>query len=63
MVVEPMRFPAPLTLTEAQDALEQLGPRYLYFVDAADRRPKVLYLRHDGDLGLMEPEHELGEPL
>ena len=63
MVVEPMRFPDPLTLDEAQDALEQLGERYLYFVDAADGRPKVLYLRHDGDLGLMEPEHELAEPL
>jgi ribosome-associated translation inhibitor RaiA len=58
IVVEPMRFPDPLTIEEAQDALEQLGERYLYFADAADRRPKVLYLRHDGDLGLIEPEHE-----
>jgi ribosome-associated translation inhibitor RaiA len=63
MVVEPMPFADPLTLEEAQDALEQLGERYLYFVDAADRRPKVLYLRHDGDLGLMEPEREPAEPL
>jgi hypothetical protein len=63
MVVEPMRFPGPLTLEEAQDALEQLG-EHLYFVDAADGRPKVLYLRHDGDLGLMEPEREpVVEPL
>ena len=63
MVVEPMRFPDPLTLEEAQDALGRLGERYLYFVDAADGRPKVLYLRHDGDFGLMEPEHEPAEPL
>jgi hypothetical protein len=28
-------------------------------VDAADGRAKVLYLRHDGDLGLMEPVREL----
>jgi ribosome-associated translation inhibitor RaiA len=64
MVVEPMRFSDPLTLDEAQDALEQLGERYLYFVDAADERPKVLYLRHDGDLGLIEPEHEVAvDPL
>jgi ribosome-associated translation inhibitor RaiA len=59
MVAEPMRFPDPLTLEEAQDALERLGERHLYFVDAADERPKVLYLRHDGDLGLIEPEHRL----
>ncbi len=62
MVVEPMRFSDPLALEEAQELLEQLGARYLYFVDAADGRPKVLYLRHDGDLGLMEPEREAAEP-
>jgi hypothetical protein len=34
-----MRFPDPLTLEEAQGALDQLGERHLYFVDAADGRP------------------------
>jgi hypothetical protein len=27
----------------------------LYFIDAGDRRGKVLYLRFDGDYGLVEP--------
>ena len=30
--------------------------RFVYFIDAADGRGKVLYLRHDGDYGLMEPD-------
>jgi hypothetical protein len=27
----------------------------VYFVDAADAHPKVLYLRHDGHYGIVEP--------
>jgi hypothetical protein len=33
-----------------------LNHRFLYFIDAGDGRGKVLYLRHDGDYGLVEPE-------
>jgi hypothetical protein len=33
----------------------QRNHRFLYFIDAADGRGKVLYLRHDGDYGLVEP--------
>jgi len=29
--------------------------RFLYFIDAADERGKVLDVRHDGDYGLVEP--------
>jgi hypothetical protein len=36
--------------------LEASDRRFRYFVDAAGGRPKVLYLRHDGDCGLVEPE-------
>jgi hypothetical protein len=35
--------------------MDVLNHRFLYFVDAADGRGKVLYLRHDGDYGLVEP--------
>jgi hypothetical protein len=33
-----------------------LNHRFLYFIDTADRRGKVIYLRHDGVYGLVEPE-------
>jgi hypothetical protein len=36
--------------------LEASDRRFRYLVDAAGGRPKVLYLRHDGDCGLVEPE-------
>jgi uncharacterized protein (DUF2267 family)/ribosome-associated translation inhibitor RaiA len=53
--VEPSPHDSPLTLDEAQAELAASRERFLYFVDAADERPKVLYLRHDGDYGLIEP--------
>jgi uncharacterized protein (DUF2267 family)/ribosome-associated translation inhibitor RaiA len=54
-VVEAIRRQEPLTLDEAQADLAARGERFEYFVDADDGRPKVLYLRHDGDYGLVEP--------
>jgi ribosome-associated translation inhibitor RaiA len=33
-----------------------LNHRSVYFTDANDGRGRVLYLRHDGDYGLVEPE-------
>jgi hypothetical protein len=35
--------------------MDVLNHRFLYFIDTADGRGKVLYLRHDGDYGLVEP--------
>jgi hypothetical protein len=55
LVVEPSPYSEPLTLDEARAELEAGDRRFVYFVDAADARPKVLYLRHDGDYGLVEP--------
>jgi uncharacterized protein (DUF2267 family)/ribosome-associated translation inhibitor RaiA len=55
VVVEPSPYNRFLTLDEARAELEASGRRFLYFVDAEDGRPKVLYLRHDGDYGLVEP--------
>jgi putative sigma-54 modulation protein len=56
VVPEPSRYSRPLTLDEARTEMNYLNHRFLYFIDAADMRGKVLYLRHDGDYGLVEPE-------
>jgi ribosome-associated translation inhibitor RaiA len=55
VVPEPSRYPEPIPLSKARDEMDVLEHRFLYFVDAADGRGKVLYLRHDGDYGLVEP--------
>jgi hypothetical protein len=36
--------------------MDWLNHRFLYFIDSGDGRGKVIYLRHDGDYGLVEPE-------
>jgi ribosome-associated translation inhibitor RaiA len=55
VVPEPNRYSGPLTLTQAREEMDVLNHRFLYFIDAEDGRGKVLYLRHDGDYGLVEP--------
>jgi ribosome-associated translation inhibitor RaiA len=55
VVAEPSRYSGPLTLDAARAEMDVLNHRFLYFIDAADGRGKVLYLRHDGDYGLVEP--------
>jgi hypothetical protein len=35
--------------------MDVLNHRFLHFIDAADGRGTVLYLRHDGDYGLVKP--------
>jgi hypothetical protein len=56
VVAEPNRYSDPLTLDQARAEEDIVNHRFLYFIDAADGRGKVLYLRHDGDYGLVEPE-------
>jgi ribosome-associated translation inhibitor RaiA len=56
VVPEPSRYSEPLTLEKGRTEMDMLGHRFLYFIDAEDGRGKVLYLRHDGDYGLVEPE-------
>jgi hypothetical protein len=53
---EPSRYPTPIKLEDARADMDELDQRFLYFVDPDDGRGKVLYLRHDGDYGLVEPE-------
>jgi putative sigma-54 modulation protein len=50
-----MRNPQPMTVDQARAQLDPRNERFLYFIDAEDGRGKVLYLRHDGDYGLVEP--------
>jgi ribosome-associated translation inhibitor RaiA len=56
VVAEPSRYSSPLTLDTARAEMDLLNHRFLYFVDAEDGRGKVLYLRHDGDYGLVLPD-------
>jgi ribosome-associated translation inhibitor RaiA len=53
---EPNRYAGPLTVDDARNEMDILNHRFVYFIDAADNRGKVIYLRHDGDYGLVEPE-------
>ncbi|MDX6570349.1 MAG: hypothetical protein QOH15_2927 [Gaiellales bacterium] len=55
VVPKPSRYPAPIFLSAARTEMDFLDHRFLYFIDAADGRGKVIYLRHDGDYGLVEP--------
>jgi hypothetical protein len=54
VVPEPSRYSEPLPFEEARTEMDVLNHRFLYFIDAADGRGKVIYLRHDGDYGLVE---------
>jgi ribosome-associated translation inhibitor RaiA len=54
-VSEPTRYSEPLTVDRARAEMDMVNHRFLYFVDGDDGRGKVLYLRHDGDYGLVEP--------
>ncbi len=54
VVPEPGRYPEPVALTAARSELDVLNQRFLYFIDVDGGRGKVLYLRHDGDYGLVE---------
>jgi ribosome-associated translation inhibitor RaiA len=53
---EPSRYRTPIKLDDARADMDELDQRFLFFVDLDDGRGKVLYLRHDGDYGLVEPE-------
>jgi putative sigma-54 modulation protein len=55
VVTRPSRYSEPLTLAQARGEMDILDHRFLYFTDADDDRGKVIYLRFDGDYGLVEP--------
>jgi hypothetical protein len=55
VVPKPSRYPEPISLSAARTEMDFLDHRFLYFIDATHGRGKVIYLRHDGDYGLVEP--------
>lgn len=60
VVARPSWFSEPLAFATARQEMDLLNERsvstrFLYFVDVAERRGKVIYLRLDGDYGLVEP--------
>lgn len=62
IVPQPDRHGHPISLARARDEMDVLNHRFLYFIDAADGRGKVLYLRHDGDYGLVVPPPVVAAP-
>jgi ribosome-associated translation inhibitor RaiA len=60
VVARPSWFSDPLPFATARAEMDLLNERavnhrFLYFVDVDDGRGKVIYLRLDGDYGLVEP--------
>jgi putative sigma-54 modulation protein len=46
----------PMTVNEAIEEMELLGHTFYVFLEAKSNTVQVLYLRNDGDLGLIDPE-------
>ena len=46
----------PMDLAEAMEEFEMLGHTFYVYLDKASMQIKVLYLRDDGNLGLIDPE-------
>lgn len=44
-----------MTVEEAKEEMELLGHSFYIFLEAKTNKIQVLYLRNDGDLGLIEP--------
>ena len=56
-IVRTKSFPVrPMSVEDAILQMELLGHSFFVFVNVETDRTNVLYLRKDGDLGLMEPE-------
>lgn len=56
-VVRHKTFPVrPMSVEDAIIEMEMLGHSFFAFVNVDTERTNILYLRKDGDLGLLEPE-------
>ena len=62
VIAKPSRYPEPVSLERVRGELDVLGAGFIFFVDERDRRGKVLYVRQDGDYGLVEPPPVLPAP-
>lgn len=57
-VVKTKRFPVkPLTVDEAIMQMELVSHDFYVFVNSDTNKVNVVYRRHDGDYGLLEPEY------
>jgi ribosome-associated translation inhibitor RaiA len=54
-VCEANRLSGPIKLEAAVAEMNALSHRFLFFVNAESARGNVIYLRYDGDYGLIEP--------
>jgi len=55
-IVKTKRFAIePMFEEDAAARMEELGHRFFVYVDAESERVHILYVRDDGDLGLIEP--------
>jgi ribosomal subunit interface protein len=52
---EESRMSGPSDLEDAVAEMNELDHRFMYFVNAETDRGNVLYMRYDGDYGLIEP--------
>jgi ribosome-associated translation inhibitor RaiA len=55
VIPQPSRYSEPISLAAARSEMDVVNHRFLYFIDLDDGRGTVLYLRYDGDYGLVEP--------
>ncbi len=56
-IVRRKQFPVrPMSVEDAAIQMELLGHSFFAFVNVETERTNILYLRKDGDLGLLEPE-------
>jgi putative sigma-54 modulation protein len=57
-IVRQKTFPVrPMSIDDAMLQMDLLGHSFFVFVNIDTNRTNVLYLRKDGDLGLLEPEN------
>jgi ribosomal subunit interface protein len=56
IVREDSRGPEPRHLDDVVAEMNELNHRFLYFVDEESGRARVIYLRFDGNYGLIEPD-------
>lgn len=55
LVWETTRLSAPITLEAAVAEMNAVAHRFMFFINAETARGNVIYLRYDGNYGLIEP--------
>ncbi len=55
LVCQESRLREPISIDTAISEMDALGHRFLFFVDEESGRGNVIYLRYDGDYGLIQP--------